>query len=180
MQNMYETIQVQFLWKEKYIFPDNAYNISLQVEGDNVIATYKALEFGDYVKILQKGGTALGVIEKVNKTSCLVFIDKYHSTYVSNNFISLASDEEKEKIKKTLSDNRIKLDYEQKALVYERWRANPEEDYYYIDSELCVRYTRDYYTDTSDKQFRIGNYFKTEEEAKSVANKIKALFNSYN
>ena len=29
----------------KYIFPDNAYNISLQVEGDNVIATYKALEF---------------------------------------------------------------------------------------------------------------------------------------
>ena len=35
--------------KEKYIFPDNAYNISLQVEGDNVIATYKALEFGDWM-----------------------------------------------------------------------------------------------------------------------------------
>lgn len=33
--------------EKKYIFPDNAYNISLQVEGDNVIATYKALEFGD-------------------------------------------------------------------------------------------------------------------------------------
>ena len=166
--------------EEKYTFPNSAYYINLQVEGNNVIATYKTLEFGDFVRVLQGDRIVLGVIEKVNKTSYLVFIDKYCSTYVSNNFISLASDEEKEKIKKALSDNKIKLDYEQKVLVYEKWRANPEEGYYYIDSELCVRYTRDYYTDVSDKQFRIGNYFKTEKDAKSVANKIKALFNSYN
>ena len=161
--------------EEKYTFPNSAYYINLQVEGNNVVATYKTLELGDFVRVLQGDRIVLGVIEKVNKTSCLVFIDKYCSTYVSNNFISLASDEEKEKIKKALSDNKIKLDYEQKVLVYEKWRANPEEGYYYINSELCIHYTCDYYTDFSDKQFRIGNYFKTEEEAELVAEKFRKI-----
>ena len=46
-----------------------------------------------------------------------------------------------------------------------RWRATKDKIYYFVDSDLTVASDTDNYVDIDDKHYKIGNYFKTEEEA---------------
>ena len=58
----------------------------------------------------------------------------------------------------------------------ERWRPKHGEAYYFFDSALNVEselYEDDYVWDTG--RITMGNYFKTEAEAKAAAEKVKAL-----
>lgn len=57
--------------------------------------------------------------------------------------------------------------------VNKRWRAEEDYYYYYIDSLLTVYKTKDAYYGCDDYRYKIYNYFKTQEEAEKVAEKIK-------
>ena len=54
-----------------------------------------------------------------------------------------------------------------------RWRAEEDEEFYYVDIDGQVDSCTDYYDEEEDDQYEIGNYFETEEEAEKVADKIK-------
>ena len=87
----------------------------------------------------------------------------------------LASESEKEKLFSYMKENGYTFNQETKRVEKIRWRAERENSYYFINSigngigeeegNCCI--------DT--ERFKIGNYFKTEEEAQEYANKFKEL-----
>ena len=66
---------------------------------------------------------------------------------------------------------------DEKKLEKYRFKAREGEIYWYIDGEGCVTHGTDRRGYISDLRFELGNYFETEEEANSVAPKVKELYN---
>lgn len=56
-----------------------------------------------------------------------------------------------------------------------RWRAEGNDFYYFAGSDGKVYSSVDRGSDDSNILYEIGNYFRTEEEAKKVAKKFKAM-----
>lgn len=56
-----------------------------------------------------------------------------------------------------------------------RWRAEYDECYYFIDSELIVSYQPDVRCKTDNNRHEAGNYFKTKEAAERVASQIREI-----
>ena len=54
-----------------------------------------------------------------------------------------------------------------------RWRAQEDKDYWYIDSDCEIYKEFDRNDDYDNARYIIGNYYKTEEEAEKVVEKIK-------
>ena len=65
---------------------------------------------------------------------------------------------------------------------YKKWRAEVGGIYYFIkrddyDSELDrVCETKDYYSYISNEQYKIGNYFKTREQAQEIVDQTNTYF----
>lgn len=60
-----------------------------------------------------------------------------------------------------------------------RWRAEKDGIYYFVDNDGIVRFTSDKYSKIDNRKYNIGNYFKTKEEAQVIANKFKDLFKEF-
>lgn len=58
-----------------------------------------------------------------------------------------------------------------------RWRAAEFESYWYIDSLLEVWGCTENNSPSDNARYAIGNYFKTEEAAKAMAEEIKKVLN---
>ena len=56
-----------------------------------------------------------------------------------------------------------------------RWRAEHGGDYLIIDSDGALENIKENYTSFDIDHYEFGNYFKTEEEAQAMADKIKKL-----
>lgn len=84
--------------------------------------------------------------------------------------IIVVTNEEKEII-----EDKVKR-INEKYGIEKRWRAEKNGIYYFIlNSDFCIDYDCDMYTEYDDKRYKIGNYFRTEELAKDKLNKIKEL-----
>lgn len=81
--------------------------------------------------------------------------------------ISICTAEEK-----TLIDNKVKA-VNKKYGIKKRWRAEEDNEYYYIDSEFSIRSDNDNYVISDNNKYMNGNYFKTEKEAKEYIEYIK-------
>lgn len=53
-----------------------------------------------------------------------------------------------------------------------RWRADISGEYFYINSTGLIGHCTDDYVEMDDVRYEVGNYFKTEQEAKETAQKI--------
>lgn len=60
--------------------------------------------------------------------------------------------------------------------IPKKWRAEYEKVYFYIDSYGKVDVTGDFRRCSDDKRYEIGNYFKTEGEAKNRLEAFKEVF----
>lgn len=56
-----------------------------------------------------------------------------------------------------------------------RWRAEKGGFYFYLNSTLVPSIIQDFYMDSSDNLYAIGNYFKTSEAAEKVASQIRDI-----
>lgn len=69
----------------------------------------------------------------------------------------------------------ILKDWFEEIPEYKRWRADIGEYYWYLDSDGTPCTTTDREYDMNDRHFSIGNYLKTEEEAKKARDWLKAF-----
>jgi hypothetical protein len=58
----------------------------------------------------------------------------------------------------------------------QRWRAEYDEKYFYVNADCRVIGTREYFTDADTFFHRVGNYFRTKEQAEAAAEAVRALF----
>ena len=54
--------------------------------------------------------------------------------------------------------------------IPKRWRAKPENRYYFVFSNGYVDEKFEFYGDIDNQRYELGNYFETEEEAQKVIN----------
>lgn len=65
--------------------------------------------------------------------------------------------------------------FEELPEEYKRWRAEDEQEYFFIDGEGFVRGTGECFFSSDDRRYELGNYFKTNEEAGKALDWLKAL-----
>lgn len=56
-----------------------------------------------------------------------------------------------------------------------RWRADYDQEYFYIDGEGFVSSDRECFFSSDNRRFALGNYFKTEEETRKASDWLKAF-----
>lgn len=56
-----------------------------------------------------------------------------------------------------------------------KWKANDGRNYYYIDSTLDVIKTTEISSASDKERWEVGNYFKTSDEAETMAKQFKAI-----
>lgn len=57
--------------------------------------------------------------------------------------------------------------------IIKRWRASKKEKYYFIDRDFFVHEDIEENTYMDNKRYNLGNYFKSESEAKRVTNSVQ-------
>lgn len=88
-----------------------------------------------------------------------------------------ATDSEKQRLFDALAKKGKRWNAKEKRIEdLPRWRAEYDECYYFIDSELIVSYQPDVRCKTDNNRHEAGNYFKTKEAAERVASQIREIF----
>ena len=95
------------------------------------------------------------------KAESKLFIKGYVRTYDHN--IQICTAEEK-----ALIEEKVKA-INEKYGVKKRWRAEEDNEYYYIDSEFSIRSDNDNYVISDNNKYMNGNYFRTKEQAEEYA-----------
>ena len=73
---------------------------------------------------------------------------------------------------KALIEEKVKA-INEKYGVKKRWWADKDRRYYFIDDEFSIRCSIEENLDLDSIRYRIGNYFKTEQEAQEYAEYMK-------
>lgn len=142
------------------------------------ICTGHRSEYGRYdcFVIYEHGG-----IIKRNKGIPVV---RKHDEYQSK--IRLATDEEKEILFDKMKEQRLYWDAKNYNVFLERWRAENNGTYYFVNAKFEVETAYDKYSSKDDYLYNIGNYFRDEYDAKSIAmmlvettNKLKSILLQY-
>jgi len=86
----------------------------------------------------------------------------YYDIYLSDNDINCYCEEKIKQIKEF-------VDYvNEKYGIPKRWRAEEGEEYYFLDGKCEIWNTNEIKKKIDDVFFKLGNYFKTKEEAEKV------------
>ena len=122
----------------------------------------------------------VGIIKR-NKTIPVV---KKHDQYQSK--IRLATYEEKEILFDKMKEQRLYWDAKNYNVFLERWRAENNGTYYFVNAKFEVETAYDKYSSKDNYLYEIGNYFCDEYDAKSIAmrlvestNKLKYILLQY-
>lgn len=101
--------------------------------------------------------------------------DESHS-YYNHGFVKKASEAEKQELFSKLAEVGKRWNAETKQLEDIRWRAEKGEVFHYVSGSLEVLSLQDSRGRVSDGMYKVGNYFRTPEAAKKVADQIKDIF----
>ena len=96
----------------------------------------------------------------------------------------LASDEEKQFLFNKMKEQGLKWNAEEKKVEKIRWRAEEGKIYFYVNNEMYVSSTRSpkegvYLYDYEGRRFLSYNYFRTKEQAKEAAKRVKETLKKY-
>lgn len=90
----------------------------------------------------------------------------YDDIYLSDNDINCYCEEKIKQIKEF-------VDYvNEKYGIPKRWRAEEGEEYYFLDGKCKIWNTNEIKKKIDDDFFKLGNYFKTKEEAEKVKKEL--------
>lgn len=81
-----------------------------------------------------------------------------------------------EELKRKYEELGKEIERLEKEKSCKRWRAEYQEDYYYIDENGSVNSIYENYDDTDKFNYKIRNYFKTEEEAKAHLDRLNTYY----
>ena len=107
-----------------------------------------------------------------------LFNNPYQKWNVSHDW-RIATDEEKQLLFDKMKEQGLQWNAEKKQVEMIRWRAKKGEYYYHINADgfaSTIKHT-DYITDYY--RYNFGNYFRTKEQAKEAARRMKEVLRKY-
>ena len=71
--------------------------------------------------------------------------------------------------------NKLEKMYDSLTPPYKRWRAEKDDDYYFIRAEGIVCFDRENEAIMDNSRYELGNYFETREEAEFEVERLKVI-----
>lgn len=165
----------------KYKLPNDAESVTVKVEDGYVVALYepkKEFKFGDYVRVC-KNYTEVGIVlSKCDNGNYEILETDNHRYYVNSKLIKEIRDFEIVYINRYLKEYNLVIDYEKKEIRKKRWRAEINGIYFHIGENGIVIKDMEFFK-ADDYRYEIGNYFRTREQAESVAKEVKEVFEKH-
>ena len=102
-----------------------------------------------------------------------LFISTSPSNRWDNSNLDYATEEEKQLLFDKMKEQGLKWNTEEKRVEKIRWRAKKGEYYFIIDTDIQVINLYDEYHNIDDTYYDAFNYFRTKEQAKEAAKRMK-------
>lgn len=93
--------------------------------------------------------------------------------------VRLATNEEKQILFDKMKEHGLRWNAEEKRVEKLRWRASIDEKYHHISKLLDYNSEIEGFLDFDEEMWKVGNYFRTEEQAKEAARRIKEALLKY-
>lgn len=93
--------------------------------------------------------------------------------------LSYATEEEKQLLFDKMKEQGLRWNAEEKRVEMIRWRAKKGKDYYFVYSDLTVINANELGYDLATNRYNAFNYFRTEEQAKEAAERVKETLHKY-
>lgn len=150
---------------------------------DGSIVFEKDQEFKDGDVLCSENGTL--VIFKEKEEDGSEWFYSHYSTDIScigcwlSSAFRHATEEEKQQLFDKMKEKGLKWNAEEKRVEKIRWRAEKGNDYYFIDSFCYLGQDREDFQLMDDKVYSSYNYFRTEEQAREAAKRVKEVLRKY-
>lgn len=93
--------------------------------------------------------------------------------------VRLATEEEKQELFDLMKEKGLYWNAEERRVEKIRWRAEKDETYFTICGDLSISDTKDLDWEIDNRYHNLGNYFRTEEQAKAAAEAIKETLRKF-
>ena len=87
----------------------------------------------------------------------------------------LATEKERQKLFDAIKEAGLRWNAEEKRVEKVLWRAEKNETYFTICNDLSIFAQKEDYWPADDRNYNLGNYFRTERQAQAAADAIKEL-----
>lgn len=91
----------------------------------------------------------------------------------------LATEKEKQELFDKMKEQGLRWNAEEKRVENIRWRAKYNEEYYSVSTLVKQATLREYDDCTGNERWNAFNYFRTEEQAKEAAKRVKETLRKY-
>lgn len=95
------------------------------------------------------------------------------------NTLRLATEEEKQKLFDAMKAADLRWNAAEKRVEKVRWRAEKNETYFTICSDLSISDSKDFDWEIDNRYHNLGNYFRTRGQAKAAAEAIKETLRKF-
>lgn len=147
-------------------------------DGDILVSTANGIRHNAFIyKVEDKKGSHSYYIG-IDICGQLSF-DKYLSCRWGNYDLSYATEEEKQALFDKMKEQGLQWNADKKRVEKIRLRAKKGGDYYFIDVDSTVKSIDDTYSTFDNKLWDALNYFRTEEQCKEAAGRIREVLRQY-
>lgn len=108
-----------------------------------------------------------------------LFISKSPSNRWDNSNLDYATEEEKQLLFDKMKEQGLKWNAEKKRVEKIRWRAEDGKDYFIVSSQGKIVEYEENNNCIDEDSYEFGNYFRTEEQAKEAAKRMKEVLYNY-
>ena len=171
----------------KLNIPDGCKTVVINLDGDKVTTEFETEKWepkdGDFVSA---DDGRIAIYADTNESGGIITYACYRSNYLTTQKDSgwgytssfhPATDDEKQRLLDKLKEAGYRWNPEKKEVEkIPRWRAIKEDFYYYLNSYSEVIKTSETNDMPDNIRYIIGNYFRTKEAARKVADEIREIF----
>lgn len=184
--------------KQTFEIPECCTRVTIEQQGNQIITTFDPeIKFNEgdiLVKTYTSDIAYIFILDKISKDNVIYYKGYFSphdgSTKIEKDFgigrigdymhkeVRIATESEKQQLFDALAKVGKKWNAEKKCveeLKHEKWRAEYGEKYWYVDEYFLQYEDTDYDYNIDRQRNKAGNYFKTEQQAKDFAEKIKKL-----
>lgn len=108
-----------------------------------------------------------------------LFICDHSSNRWDNSNLDYATEEEKQLLFDKMKEQGLRWNAEEKRVEKIRWRAEEGKDYFIVSSQGKIVEYEENNNCIDEDSYEFGNYFRTEEQAKEAAKRIKEVLYKY-
>lgn len=150
-------------------------------DGDVLVDDFKSSYFPYKIILIYKGTKSVdGCYEYyINRSQTGSLSENGSCSNFSNSKVRHATEEEKKELFDLMKENGLQWNAEEKRVEKIRWRAEKGNDYYFIDSFCYLRQDYENFQLMDDNIYNSYNYFRTEEQAKEAAKRVKDTLKKY-